>query len=710
MARQPGPTRLLSPLEEAVELHKRGKLNPARKIYREVIAKQPANADAHELLGLAAAELGDYPEAIRTLSRAAVLNPESFNVLVNLGMAQRKSNLPADAEASFRRALAVSPSQPDAHYQLGMVHALRGRTVEALASYRAAIQINPRHSDAHYNLGQMLAVQGDLPAAIESFGHTVALEPKSAAGLIEQGRHLLTLLFTPLAIDVLQQAVALEPKSYVAQSLLGTAYRLAGRFPEAITTLERAYALNKDISDALGDLILTKRLSADWKDLPRLEQTARRLLQRADDSAISMSVLLHVDDPAIHQRAARIFTKARWPGAQAPRSPAVMPAAPLPRARTDRPLRVGYFSANLGNHPISHAIAGFITAHDRKRVEAHAFALNQGDGTGFRPEIIKAFDRWHKVDNKPASDVVALARSLELDIAIDLNGHTAGARTAIFMQRATPIQVSYLGFPGTIGSHEIDYLIADGFAVPPGTDAAYDEKIVRLPGTYLPNDLAREPIDKDPSRTANGLPEKALVIAAFNPTDLVSPDLFACWMRVLKAAESSVLWLPPVSALIKGNFRREAEAAGVAGTRLVFASPVEQRRAHLARHALADLYLDCTPFGAGTAAADALWTGLPVLTCAGKAMPSRMTGSLLQAAGLDALITPDMTAYEAKAMALARDPQALAALRSRAMAARNSTVFDATRYARRMEWAFARMAERSAAGEVPAAIDVPESE
>lgn len=708
MARQPGPTRLQSPLEEAVELHKRGKLNPARKIYREVIAKQPANADAQELLGLAAAELGDYPEAIRALGRAAALNPASFNALFNLGMAQRRSNLVADAEASFRRALAIQPKQPDVHFQLGTVLAQQGRLAEAAASYRATIEINPRHADAYYNLGQTEAALGNLHAAVMSFGHTAALEPKSATGLIEQGRHLFTLFHTKAAIQVLEQAIALDPKSQIAHSLLGTVYRSERRYPEAIATLTKAVALNKNFADALFELITAKRFYADWKDIGRLEQTARRLQQQPEDWATSMHALFLIDDSAAHRRASRAYVNSRWPGAQAPRTSASIAPAPLPRARTDRPLRVGYFSTDLGNHPVSYAIAGFITAHDRKKVEPHAFALSQGDGTGFRPAIIQAFDRWHKVDDKPAADIVALARSLQLDIAVDLNGHTAGGRTAIYAQRAAPIQINYLGFPATMGAAEMDYLIADNCVVPPGNETLFDERIVRLPGTYLPNDLAREDVGRNPSRAANGLPELGFVFAAFNTINKITLEMFACWMRLLKAIDGSVLWLPSAAAPIQANLRREAEAAGVAGGRLVFGPYVEHRRDHIARHALADLFLDCTPYNAHTTAADALWAGLPVLTCTGNAFPSRVAASVLSVAGIPELIASDLSGYEAKALALARDPEALAAIRARVAAARTGPLFDATRFARRMEWAFARMAERSAAGEPPAAFDVPE--
>ena len=700
-----------SPLEQAIALHKKGKLNPARKIYREVLARQPRNADAHELLGLAAARLGDTAEAIRAFGAAATLNPASFDAVFNLGMAQKQSGRAADAEASFRRALGLMSTNADVHFQLGTVLVEQGRLHDAIASFRAATAASKRHADAHFNLGQVLAAVGDLRGAVTSFGEAAALEPKSAAALIERGRHLLSLHLPDPAIETLTLATEREPKAYDAHALLGAAYRMQGRFAEAIKALEAARALDGTLADAVYELMFVKRLAADWAGIDGLGQVANRLLRRKEDNAISLHALSLVDDPAVHQRAARAFVRSRWPGREGPRAAdggAATGQAIGRRARTDRPLRVGYFSSDLGNHPVSYAIAGFIAAHDPKLVETHAFALSRGDDSGHRPAIVEAFNRWHQVDAQPAGEIVRLAREREIDIAVDLNGHTAGARTPIFIERAAPIQVNYLGYPATMGTACMDYLIADRFVVPPGTDGHYDERIVRLPGTYLPNDLAREGRGKAPTRADNGLPATGIVFASFNTINKITPEMFACWMRLLKAVPESVLWVQRTPEAVQANLRRQAEVAGIAPSRLVFAAFVEKRSDHLTRQALADLFLDCTPYNAHTTAAEALWAGVPVVTCTGAAFPSRVAGGLLQVAGIQDLVTTNLADYEAKALSLARDPSALAAVKARVAAARSGPLFDARRFARHMEWAYAEMARRSAAGEAPAAFDVPE--
>ncbi len=711
MARPPaGPPRSLTPLQEAIALHKRGKLNPARKIYRDVVARQPGNADALELLGLAAAELGDYAEAVRVLTRAAAVNPASLNVHFNLGMAQRKNKQAAAAEQSFRRALELVPTHADAHFHLAQALIEQRRVGEAVISYQAAIAQNSRFADAHYNLGLAQVMGGDLIGAVGSYSRAAQLQPASADALIELGKTLLSLHRFEGAIQVLEKATSVDPKAYFAWALLGTAYRFEKRFPEAVAALQRGYALDKKSPDALCEMIIVKRLSGDFKDLPRLEQDAARMMRRPEEHATSMHALVLIDSPEAHRKAARAYVKARWPGAEAPipAANAAQPSELRARGSAAGPIRVGYFSSDFGNHPVSHAIAGFIAAHDRRRFEVHGFSLSLADGPPVRPEMAQALDHLHQVGALASSDIVTKARALGLDIAIDLNGHTTGARTAAFAQRLAPIQVNYLGFPCTMGVHQMDYLIADAFVIPPGTDAHYDEKIVRLPGCYLPNDLAREAEGASPARAANGLPAEGVVFAAFNTFNKISPDVFACWMRILAASPGSVLWFPAASEPVQSNFRREAEALGIEGQRLVFGPFAAERRDHIARHALADLFLDCLAYNAHTTAADALWAGLPVLTCTGVSFPSRVAGSLLHTAGVPELATTTLAEYEATAIRLARNAAVRADFKVRLTTARASTpLFDRRRYARHMEWAFARMVEMSAAGQPPATFEVP---
>jgi len=302
--------------------------------------------------------------------------------------------------------------------------------------------------------------------------------------------------------------------------------------------------------------------------------------------------------------------------------------------------------------------------------------------------------------------VAELMRDLDVDIAVDLMGHTAGGRPSIFAYRGVPVQVNYLGYPGTMGAPFIDYIIADPFLVPAGSEQFYSEQVVRLPDCYQPNDTKRKIGGRGPTRAELGLPERGFVFCSFNNSFKLNPPMFDVWMRLLRAVDGSVLWLLETSGVVKGNLRREAEARGVAGERLIFA-PRLALEEHLARHRAADLFLDTLPYNAHTTASDALWAGLPVVTCAGQSFAARVAGSLLHAVGLAELVTTSLGEYEALALALARDPARLASLRERLERTRATTpLFDIERYRRHLEAAYETMWERHRRGEPPRAIDV----
>jgi len=315
------------------------------------------------------------------------------------------------------------------------------------------------------------------------------------------------------------------------------------------------------------------------------------------------------------------------------------------------------------------------------------------------------------VDVRGATDpaVAQLLRDLDVDIAVDLMGHTAGGRAGIFAYRGAPVQVNYLGYPGTMGAPFIDYIIADPFLVPAGSERFYSEQVVRLPDCYQPNDTKRRIGERTPTRAELGLPARGLVFCSFNNSFKINPPMFDVWMRLLREVEGSVLWLLETSGVVKGNLRREAEARGVSGERLLFAPRVALEE-HLARHRAADLFLDTLPYNAHTTASDALWAGLPVLTCAGRSFAARVAGSLVHAVGLPELVTASLAEYEALALALARGPARLAELRGRLERNRlTAPLFDIERYRRHLEAAYETMWERHLRGEAPQAFNVAPS-
>ena len=399
------------------------------------------------------------------------------------------------------------------------------------------------------------------------------------------------------------------------------------------------------------------------------------------------------DDPALQLRCAQAYTAAKYPPAATP----LCSGQPYTHPR----LRLAYVSADFCEHALSYLLAGVFEAHDRARFEVWGIALKLGDGSAMATRVAAAFE--HFVDASALSDneVARLLREQEIDIAVDLTGHTQDARTAIFAAQPAPVQVNYLGYPGSMGAAYIDYIIADDFVIPEAARPHYAEQVVHLPDCFQGNDDQRVINAQPQTRAAHGLPEKSFIFCAFNNTYKLTPEFFDIWMRLLAAVPDSVLWLASGDASVQRNLRAEAEGRGIAPERLVF-SPRIRYAEHLARLQLADLFLDTLPFNAGTTASDALRAGVPVLTCAGRAFSARMAGSLLRALGLPELITGSLAAYEARALELAANPAALSELRARLASNRTThPLFDTRRFTRHLEQAYLAMQQRVDAGLPP---------
>jgi predicted O-linked N-acetylglucosamine transferase (SPINDLY family) len=369
-------------------------------------------------------------------------------------------------------------------------------------------------------------------------------------------------------------------------------------------------------------------------------------------------------------------------------------------------LRVAYLSADFNEHPTAYLTAGLFEQHDTSRFEITALSFGQNDNSPARRRLEAAFEHFIDVGGNSDQEIAALMRRTEIDIAVDLMGFTKDHRLGVLARRAAPIQVNYLGYPGTTGAPYMDYILADATVIPEDHDAFYAERVVRIPGTYQINDNRRAIGQRTPTREECGLPQNAFVFCCFNNPQKITPEIFDIWMRLLQATEGSVLWLITGIAKAAANLRLEAEKRGVAPERLIFA-PKASVADHLARHRLADLCLDTLPYNAHTTASDALWAGLPVLTCLGETFAGRVAASLLKAIGLDALITRTLAEYEALALRLARDPAYLAALKDTLNRNRDtSLLFDTQGATRHIEAAYQTMIEIARRHEKPRGFNV----
>jgi predicted O-linked N-acetylglucosamine transferase (SPINDLY family) len=418
----------------------------------------------------------------------------------------------------------------------------------------------------------------------------------------------------------------------------------------------------------------------------------------ANEKVINPFPLLALNDDALlHKKSSEIYVQSRYP-----LNPVLGPIIKHPQSQK---IRVGYFSADFKNHPVAFLIAQLFEMHDRNKFETHAFSL-VGASDEMRGRLAKAFDHFINIQTQSDVQVAQLARSFGIDIAVDLTGLTKDARTGIFAHRAAPIQVNYLGYPGTMGADYIDYIIADKTLISPELQSYYSEKVIYLPYSYQVNDRKRLISDRKFTRQELGLPEHGFIFCCFNNNFKILPATFEGWMRILKAVEGSVLWLFQDNSWAVENLKKEAEKQGISADRLVFAERMPLPE-HLARHRQADLFLDTFPYNAHTTASDALWTGLPVLTLIGRSFASRVAASLLNAVGLPELITNTQEEYESLAIELAMNPQKLTDIKLKLDRNRLTTpLFDTPLFTKNLEDAYIKMHERYLEGLPPECINI----
>jgi protein O-GlcNAc transferase len=539
--------------------------------------------------------------------------------------------------------------------------------------------------------------RGEFEAAERLIGEALQLDPQSPELWSNRGTAQAACKKREAALASFTRAIELKPDFVGAIANRAHILFELRRYAAAIPDYQRLVQADPDHPYAIGTLMFCKLQCCDWGDF---ESDSARIIaalhagKRAAPPVMSVALLSSAADQL---RAAQIVARDKVP-----------PAPPLWRGETYRHqrIRVAYISADFHAHATAILTAGVFEHHDRTRFETVGVSFGPEDASPLRARLKQSFERFINMRAKSDAEIARHLREAEIDIAVDLKGYTSDARPAIFAARPAPLQVNYLGFPGTMGANFMDYMLADRFVVPESEQAYYSEKIVWLPESYQPNDRSRESADTGPSRAAAGLPETGFVFCCFNNNYKIQPPLFDIWMRLLSAVEDSVLWLLADNPAAAANLKREAASRGINADRLVFA-PRQDLPQHLARHRLADLFLDTLPYNAHTTASDALWAGLPLLTCMGTTFAGRVAASVLNAAGLPELATNSLSEYEALALKLAREPAALATIKAKLAASREtSALFDVARFTRHLEAAYITMHERHQRGLPPVSFAV----
>jgi predicted O-linked N-acetylglucosamine transferase (SPINDLY family) len=729
--------------------------------YEKALAREPRDATAWNNRGSALEELGRHQEAVESFSKAAALAPDYPDAFENRANALMNLKRHAEALADFDRALGLEPANQQAHYSRASVLKALKRPDEALSSYDRALSIDPDFVEALIARGNVLVDLKRYPEALASFDEAIKRKPDNVDALSNRANALIRLKRHDQALADCDKALELDPGHASAWHNRGSALSGLKRHRESLASYERALELDatnsatwnnrgnalislKRYTDSLSDFDAALALDPANVDAFSNRANAHSNLKNFTDAiaageaalaldpehAPTLSVLTHCqlhscDWGGLERYKVKVLTGLRqgrrtiapfdckaiatseqdnllaarvWVADECPAS-----AQPLwrgERYRHDR-IRVAYVSTDLRAHAVGFLIVGALEHHDKARFETIAISLGSDDKSETRSRMQAAFDRFIDAREKSDAAVSSLLREMEIDIAVDLNGFTGEPRTRILAARPAPIQVNYLGYPGTMGADYIDYIIADQSVITPAEEPYYGEKIAYLPDAYQANDSRRPVAGIKPPRSEAGLPEQGFVFASFNNTYKITREMFSMWMRLLSAVEGSVLWLLEDNPAAASNLRREAALRGVNPERLIFA-PRTTPANHLARQPLADIFLDTLPYNAHTTASDALWVGIPVITCPGTTFPGRVAASLLNAIGLPELVVPTLDDYERLALALARDPSALSALKAKLDSHRSTfPLFDTNRFTRHLEAAFMQMWERYQQGLPP---------
>ncbi len=701
------------------------KFEQAIKCYRNALLIQPDNVEVQVRLGNALTELGYPDEALACYRKALALRPDSPAICNNLANLLRDQGNLDEAEACYQQALALNPDDAGVHSNLGTVFLDRAKLDKAQACYRRALALDPNCTDALNNLGIVFREQGNLNEAVDcyhkalsirqdsseiynNFGNVLrdlgnlqealdcyskALELKrddpdvlNNLGVVSQERFCLD-----EAVDYFSRALTLKPDFSTAHNNLGFVFQDQGNLDKALACFRQAVTLMPEFHAAKTNMLYVMQQICEWKELGTLSEQVRRGVREITSPTIENQIApfsflaVSGSTPAEQLRCATNWAQGKFQSWIAQEMGFEFKREPKPK------LHIGYLSADFRNHPVAQLMAEVFELHDRGHFQITAYSFGPDDGGALRKRLEKAFDRFVDISDFTHDNAAKKIYEDHVDILVDLMGYTKHFRSAILALHPAPLQVNYLGYAGSMGASFIDYLIADRFVIPPDQREHYAEKMAWLPDCFMPRDSSCRRFAA-PSRKDCGLPDEAFVFCSFNPSYKINPSIFDIWCDLLRAVPGSVLWLSASNPIAQSNLVREAESRGVTADRIIWAPRENLVEDHLARVQCADLFLDTSPYNAHTTCSDALWMGLPVVTCVGETFPSRVAGSLLTALGVPELITYNLESYHALALELATDKSKYANIRSKVIANRESApLFDSRKFTRDLENLYRQM-------------------
>ena len=675
-------------LNKSLESLRISNLESAELYLKQALKLQSNNPHVLRLLGVVCAQRKQYPDALKYLNDALKALPKNSLVLSNLGNVFLELKEYGNALDAYDKSIKIDSTYEEAWSNKGyLLHELN-RFDEAIAHFDKALSLKPDYAEGWSNKGNTLNELNRFDEAIAHYDKALNLKPEYAEAWMNKGTALNKLKRYDEAFAHYDKALNLKPDFAVAWSYKGTALNELNRYDEAIAHFDKALSLKPDIDWVWGDLLHTKLKICDWTGLTESLESISKKVMANEKVSRAFSLLTFSDDAFLHKKCSETYAQAKYP------SNTTLGSTLKPPKKEK--IRIAYFSPDFRNHPVSFLTAELFEIHDRSRFEVFAFSLQKapiGDEMNIR--LKKGFDRFIDVDNISDPDIAQLAKELEIDIAIDLAGQTQDSRTQIFSYRAAPIQVNWLGYPGTIGADYIDYIVADKTIIPPKFRDFYSEKVISLPDTYIVDDSKRIASSRVFTREEFGLPKNSFVFCCFNNSYKFNPQVLDGWSRILLSAKNSVFLIAENNERFKINITNEFEKRGINSMRIIFAPRVELMADHLARYSVTDLFLDTHPYNAHSTAIDSLKAGTPVLTLMGQSFASRVAASLLNAVGLPELITSTQEEYEKLAIELALNPKKLADTKMKLTNNRLTTpLFDTPLFTKNLEAAYIKMMDR----------------
>ena len=633
-------------------------------------------------------QLKRYDEALSHYDKAIALKPDYAEAFFNKGVIYHQLKRYDEALFHYDKAIALKPDYSKAWFNKGYAYFLTKLYDEALFHYDKAIALKSDYAEAFFNKGVIFFHQLRYDEALSHYDKAIALKPDYAEAFFNKGVIFFHQLRYDEALSHYDKAIALKPDYAEAFFNKAHIFSLSKRFSEAITTYLKAIQIDSNIDFLLGHFIRAKLILFVWDNI---ENDVNNLIFKVKENkkVVRPLTFLYLNDSQeLALKVSKISNNSNF---------LKNTSEPFSFNKLKKKISIGYFSGDFRDHAVYHLVAELFELHDRNSFEIIAFSFNKTRNAfkeTFNTDRLKnSFDQFIDVEDLSDEEVVSLSRKIGINIAVDLQGGTLGARPRIFNYRAAPIQVNYLGYPGTTGSYYMDYIIADNIVIPENNKNFFSEKIVYLPNSYQVNDTKKKISEKKFTRSEIGLPQTGFIFCCFNQNVKITPAIFNLWMKILKKVDGSILWLLEEDIVANNNLKKEAINKGVSSDRIIFSKKIDTKE-HLSRISIADLFLDTFPYNAHTTASDSLWAGVPILTYQGQSFQSRVAASLLNAIDAKELIVNSLTEYESLAVELALNPSKLKAIKEKIQKNRlTKTLFNTSLYAGHLEKAYKKMYE-----------------